>query len=204
MRLYMHNTNTAMKGLIVGEKPSSCILFFFIIFLFLLSLSALAEPSKSIKAKEPCKRLVLYYHNIIFNGTNVANATSARATNQTKLGEDHFHFGMLMAFDDPMTKDNHLLSPPVARAQGFYLYDMKTASSAWFSYTLVFNSSEYKGTINIIGANIIDNETRDLSVVGGTGDFFMVRGIVTFRTDAIEVSKYFRLQMDIKLYECYN
>ncbi|CAK9141961.1 unnamed protein product, partial [Ilex paraguariensis] len=76
---------------------------------------------------KPCKRMVLYYHGIIFNGTNVANATSAKASNETQLTHK---FGMLVVFDDPITKDHHLLSPPVARAQGFYFYDMKTTYNA--------------------------------------------------------------------------
>jgi hypothetical protein len=31
----------------------------------------------------------------------------------------------------------------------------------------------------------------------------MSRGVATLRTDAFEGFTYFRLQMDIKLYECY-
>ncbi|GMJ00298.1 hypothetical protein HRI_003699000 [Hibiscus trionum] len=37
----------------------------------------------------------------------------------------------------------------------------------------------------------------------GTGDFFMGRGIATFQTMKQEGTKYFRIKMDIKLYECY-
>ncbi|KAL8222751.1 hypothetical protein R6Q57_020150 [Mikania cordata] len=157
--------------------------------------------SKELDEKKPCKRFVLYYHNILFNGTNVANATSATITNTSKLG--NFGHGMLVVFDDPMTKDNHLLSPTLARAQGFYFYDMKTEANAWFAYTLIFNSTEHKGTINIMGADMMGEITRDLSVVGGTGDFFMTRGIATFRTDVVQGFDYFRLEMDVKLYECY-
>ncbi|KAF8413266.1 hypothetical protein HHK36_001242 [Tetracentron sinense] len=130
----------------------------------------------------------------------MANATSAAAANETKLGD--FNFGKLIVFDDPITKDTHLLSPPVARAQGFYFYDMKSNYNAWFAYTLIFNSSDYKGTLNLMGADMMMQETRDISVVGGTGDFFMARGIATFRTDTFQGADYFRLQMDIKLYEC--
>nr|XP_043630992.1 dirigent protein 6-like [Erigeron canadensis] len=169
-------------------------------FLILHSLTTLAH-SKKYNEKKPCKRLVVYYHDILYNGTNLANATSATAVNHTKLG--NFNHGMLVVFNDPITKDNHLLSPPVARAQGFYFYDMKTEYNAWFSYTLIFNSTEHKGTINIMGADMMGEETRDLSVVGGTGDFFMARGIATFRTDSVQGDFYFRLEMDIKLYECY-
>ncbi|KAK9276111.1 hypothetical protein L1049_005642 [Liquidambar formosana] len=47
------------------------------------------------------------------------------------------------------------------------------------------------------------NKTRDISVIGGTGDFFMARGIATLMTDAFEGEVYFRLRVDIKLYECW-
>nr|GMC98149.1 dirigent protein 5-like [Ipomoea batatas]GMC98570.1 dirigent protein 5-like [Ipomoea batatas] len=70
--------------------------------------------SWTIKADKPCKRLVLYYHDIIFNGTNVFNATSAAIVKEPNLGSHHF--GLMVVFDDPITKDRHLLSPPIARA----------------------------------------------------------------------------------------
>ncbi|KAJ4832351.1 Dirigent protein 5 [Turnera subulata] len=179
-------------------KCYSIILFFLIISVYVSS----AKPSSNHKnIKAPCKRFVLYYHDILFNGTDAANATSAAAANATLLG--NFSFGQLVVFDDPMTKDNHLLSPPVARAQGFYFYDMKSTYNAWFAYTLIFNSSEHRGTINIMGADMMMEKTRDLSVVGGTGDFFLTRGIATFTTDTLQGFYYFRLKMDIKLYECY-
>jgi hypothetical protein len=54
-----------------------------------------------------------------------------------------------------------------------------------------------------MGADIMSQKTRDISVVGGTGDFFMTRGIATLQLDANEGTAYFRLKMDIKLYECY-
>ncbi|KAF5205617.1 Dirigent protein [Thalictrum thalictroides] len=171
------------------------------ILLLLLLTQTVSARKTSIKENKPCKRIVLYYHDILFNGTNAANATSAIVANATKLG--NFNFGLFAVFDDPMTTDNHLLSPPVARAQGFYFYDMRTTYNAWFAYSLIFNSTKYKGTLNIMGADMMNEETRDLSVVGGTGDFFMTRGIATFRTDTFQGSDYFRLQMDIKLYECY-
>ena len=94
-----------------------------------------------------------------------------------------FQFGMLVVFDDPVTLDSHLLSPPVARAQGFYFYDKKNDHNAWFAFTLVFNSTQYKGTLNIMGADLMAADTRVLSVVGGTGDFFLTKGIATIQTD---------------------
>ncbi|KAJ1405952.1 Dirigent protein [Sesbania bispinosa] len=181
---------------------NQCYSYTFLIFSLLLSsFHTNVSSKKLLTLKKPCKSLVVYYHDILFNGTNAANATSAEATNASKLGS--YDMGLLVIFDDPVTKDQNLVSPPVAKAQGFYFYDKKDSYNAWFAYTLVFNSSEHKGTLNIMGADLMREKTRDLSVVGGTGDFFMTRGIATLQTDEVEGVKYFRLKMDIKLYECY-
>jgi hypothetical protein len=178
------------------QKPC----FFLFLFLILICQFVLASQ-KSLRHQKPCKHLELYYHDILFNGTDVANATSAKVANQSLPG--NFNFGMLVVFNDPITRDNHLLSPPIARAQGFFFYNKKDDYNAWFAFTLIFNSSQHKGTINIMGADLMTEETRDFSVVGGTGDFFMTRGIATIRTDTLQGPYYFRLKMDIKLYECY-
>ncbi|GFP81733.1 dirigent protein 5 [Phtheirospermum japonicum] len=167
----------------------------------LLTISCFSSPAES-KSREPCKEFVLYYHDILFNGTDQANATSAAVTNDSSLAPNT-HFGRMIVFDDPVTKDSHLLSEPAARAQGFYFYNKKDVVNAWFAFTLVFNSTQHKGTLNIMGADIIVEKTRDFSVVGGTGDFFMARGICTVTTDVLQGDYYFRLKMDIKLYECY-
>ncbi|CAM8947352.1 unnamed protein product [Rhodiola kirilowii] len=184
------------------NKPAS--LFFCFFFIFCLSQLSLAygRHHSTIDSQKPCKRLILHYHDILFNGTDKANATSAAATKPSNISNTFF--GMLVVFDDPVTNDEHLNSAPVARAQGFYFYDMKDTYNAWFAYTLVFNSSEHQGTINIMGADTMSLKTRDLSVVGGTGDFFMARGIATFSTDTFQGNFYFRLKMDVKLYECYK
>ncbi|KAK6947872.1 Dirigent protein [Dillenia turbinata] len=70
----------------------------------------------------------------------------------------------MVVFDDPMTRDTNLVSTPMAQAQGFYIYDMKSTTNAWFAYSLVFISGEYKGTLNIMGADMMDEPRRDLSV----------------------------------------
>jgi hypothetical protein len=111
---------------------------------------------------------------------------------------------MLAVFNDPMTVGKAL---PVAgeepTTQGFYFYDKQESQNAWFAFSIVFNSTAHKGTLNLMGADLMSEKTRDISMVGGTGDFFITRGIATLRTDVLEGLYYFRLQMDIKLYECY-
>ncbi|KAL4570723.1 hypothetical protein LXL04_026384 [Taraxacum kok-saghyz] len=97
-----------------------------------------------------------------------------------------FHFGNIAVFDDPITLDNNFHSTPVGRAQGMYIYDTKNTFTAWLGFTFVLNSAQHKGTISFIGADPIMVKSRDISVVGGTGDFFMHRGIATIMTDSYE------------------
>ncbi|CAI9094221.1 OLC1v1029920C1 [Oldenlandia corymbosa var. corymbosa] len=165
------------------------------------------RKAKRIRARIPCKTLVFYFHDIIYNGHNAGNATAAIVGapawgNMTILASQN-HFGDLVVFDDPITLDNNLHSTPVGRAQGFYIYDKKEIFTAWLGFSFVFNSTEHKGSINFAGADPLMNKTRDISVIGGTGDFFMTRGIATLMTDAFEGEVYFRLRVEINLYECW-
>ncbi|CAD5327568.1 unnamed protein product [Arabidopsis thaliana] len=150
---------------------------------------------------KPCKRFVFYLHNVAYDGDNTDNATSAAIVNPLGLGD--FSFGKFVIMDNPVTMDQNMLSEQVARVQGFFFYHGKTKYDTWLSWSVVFNSTHHKGALNIMGENAFMEPTRDLPVVGGTGDFVMTRGIATFMTDLVEGSKYFRVKMDIKLYECY-
>ncbi|MED6162642.1 hypothetical protein PIB30_072486 [Stylosanthes scabra] len=179
--------------------------------LFLLLLITVGSSTPTThwrkRVREPCNKLVFYFHDIIYNGHNAKNATSAIVGapswgNKTILAGQN-HFGDVVVFDDPITLDNNLHSAPVGRAQGFYIYDKKEIFTSWLGFSFVFNSTEHKGSINFAGADPLMNKTRDISVIGGTGDFFMTRGVATLSTDAFEGEVYFRLRVDINLFECW-
>ncbi|BAT02835.1 dirigent protein 5 [Oryza sativa Japonica Group] len=185
--------------------------------IFLLSLtSASVVHGRSSRRRfvrsydEPCMEMRLYLHDILYDYSNsTTNSTSAAATKPTALStavsSPGYFFGRVVVFNDPMTEGRALppsLEETAVRAQGLYLLDKKDDFSAWFAFSIVFNSTARRGTLNLMGADP-NAATRDISVVGGTGDFLMSRGVATLRTDAIEGFKYFRVQMDIKLYECY-
>ncbi|XP_037446312.1 dirigent protein 5-like [Triticum dicoccoides] len=165
----------------------------------------------SSTSDEPCMKMTLYWHDILYDGgNNTANATSAGATKPTALStaswKNGTFFGLLVVFDDPMTTGEALPvagEEPAARGQGFYFYNKKDGYNGWFGFSIVFDSPAHKDTLNLVGADLMEEETHDLTVVGGTGDFFMARGITTIRLDAYEGTTYTRIQMDIKLYECY-
>ncbi|GAB4834498.1 hypothetical protein Ancab_032755 [Ancistrocladus abbreviatus] len=171
----------------------------FVLLLIFLSKSSPCPPNKISH-----KRLVFYYHDILYNGDNFTNPTSTIVAapqwgNLTKLA-DFSRYGDVVVFNDPITLDNRLNSKPVGWAQGLYLYDKKETFMAWWAFTISFNSTDLKGTLTFMGADPLLDRTKDLSVVGGTGDLFMSRGVATIRTDAIEAEVYFGLRFDVKLY----
>ncbi|KAK8584219.1 hypothetical protein V6N12_068465 [Hibiscus sabdariffa] len=116
--------------------------------------SLLIFLSGSSGTRQPCKRMVFYLHDILYNGQNAENATSGFSHS----GKHYF--------------------------------------TAWLGFSAFFNSTQHRGTITFAGADPL-NKTRDISVIGGTGDFFMARGIATLMTDAVEGEVYFRLRSEL-------
>lgn len=71
----------------------------------------------------------------------------------------------MVVFNDPVTRGRAFRSPPVARAQGFYIRDSKSLYNAQFGIGLVFNSTEHRSTLNIMGTDIIMDKVRFSSSV---------------------------------------
>ncbi|KAK1678514.1 hypothetical protein QYE76_039362 [Lolium multiflorum] len=165
----------------------------------LQQLQRAVQEDDTLLPRHPLRRRQQHGERHVVGDHDPTALSTSRSKNTT-------YFGMLAVFNDPMTAGKALPvagEEPAAHAEGFYFYDKQEAQSAWFGFSIVFNSTAHKGTINLMGADIMSQKTRDISVVGGTGDFFMARGIATLSTDALEGLHYFRLRMDIKLYECY-
>uniref|UniRef100_A0A0D9X1Z7 Dirigent protein n=1 Tax=Leersia perrieri TaxID=77586 RepID=A0A0D9X1Z7_9ORYZ len=167
---------------------------------------------RSYDYDSPCKEMRFYLHDILYDSSNsTTNSTSAGVTKPTALAtavsNPGYFFGKMVVFNDPMTEGNSLpesLDETDVRAQGLFFFDEKDDFNVWYAFSIVFNSTTHgHGTLNVVGANP-NSDTKDLTVVGGTGDFFMSRGIVTLRGDEVEGFLYFRLLVDIKIYECYS
>ncbi|KAK1605150.1 hypothetical protein QYE76_028823 [Lolium multiflorum] len=88
-----------------------------VLLVFLLSVAGAAAHARkrvvSSSSDEPCTKMTLYLHDILYNGVNnSANATAAPATKPTALSTTHFSngtfFGMLVVFDDLVTQGKAL------------------------------------------------------------------------------------------------
>ncbi|EFJ16946.1 hypothetical protein SELMODRAFT_115653 [Selaginella moellendorffii] len=143
-----------------------------------------------VHSSSPPKRppsMLFYFHSTVLNEThpdaNTAQVVAAPRSNLTVLG-----YGTMVVFDDPLTMDYSPDSTPVGRAQGFYVYDQltKESVSAIFVFTALFNQEDgFNGTLNFVGADPVLSPYRDISVVGGTGDFELARGIARLSTQSI-------------------
>ncbi|XP_006658874.2 dirigent protein 5-like [Oryza brachyantha] len=107
---------------------------------------------------EPCKKMRLYLHDILYDYSNsTANSTAAAATKPTALStavsKSGYFFGRVVVFNDPVT-EGKALEETAVRAQGLYFYDRKDAPNAWLAFSIVFNSTAQQGTLNLMGAVI--------------------------------------------------
>ncbi|RLN07197.1 dirigent protein 6-like [Panicum miliaceum] len=109
-----------------------------LLLLLLLRLTGVTHGRRRISGHgdEPCLKMTVYYHDILYDGSNTANATSAVAAQPTLLSRsvsvNDTYFGEIVVFNDAVT-----VGPaPVARAEGFYVYDKKERTSrGWPSHS---------------------------------------------------------------------
>ncbi|KAG8381909.1 hypothetical protein BUALT_Bualt05G0021800 [Buddleja alternifolia] len=154
----------------------------------------------------PCKKFTVYLHETRYNGSNLENATSAIVGNPVWGNKTNFAttFGNIFAMDNPLTAVNNSHAPPVGRAQGFYVYDNNKGLGTWHAFSIMLNTTTYKGSLTLAGENPIMMKTRDIPVIGGTQDFFMHRGIATFETAYVDGFISYGIKITVKLYECWR
>ena len=126
-----------MQGLMASSKLSLTVA----VVVFLLGMAGAAHGLTRVVANspdEPCMNMTLYYHDILYNGNNTANATTAAATKPTVLAKTYrknsTYFGALMVFNDPMTVGRALPlagEESAAHTKGFYFYDMQESLTHW-------------------------------------------------------------------------
>ncbi|CAA2989907.1 Hypothetical predicted protein [Olea europaea subsp. europaea] len=86
-------------------------------------------------------------------------------------------FGQVRVLDDLITVGPNRSSEALGRAQGLITSADLTVSGIAMNMNFYFTAGKYNGsTLCILGRNPIDENDRELPVVGGTGDFRMARG----------------------------
>ncbi|CAI9765457.1 unnamed protein product [Fraxinus pennsylvanica] len=97
-------------------------------------------------------------------------------------------FGQVRVVDDLMTARPDYNSERVGRLQGLITSADLQVSALAMNLNFVFTSGQYNGsTLCMLGRNPLDNQYRELAIVGGTGVFRMARGYAITNTYSYDV-----------------
>ncbi|KAG0495399.1 hypothetical protein HPP92_000102 [Vanilla planifolia] len=109
-------------------------------------------------------------------------------------------FGLLNAFDDPITVGPNLSSQLLGQSQGIYASTDQKTAGLLMVMNFFFSYGNYKGsTLTILGRNQVFNEVREMPILGGTGLFRFARGFVEARTHSVDSKSSYTIVQ----YDCY-
>ncbi|KAJ1256846.1 hypothetical protein BS78_K286900 [Paspalum vaginatum] len=107
-------------------------------------------------------------------------------------------FGDTVAIDDLVTEGPGIGSRPVGRAQGTYMLSSQHEEVIVVAITVVLTAGPYNGsTLVVAGRDRINDDTRELAVVGGTGDLRGAEGYVLWRTAKVWSEIHMALELDV-------
>lgn len=145
--------------------------------LFLLAILVSSSRAFDNQLKE--NNMTLYFQDFVGG----PNATVAIVTGIPGKVWSFFSFGTIFVTDDKITAGPDRNSPEVGRGQGIYVTSSLDGANTHVLFSIVFTSKEYNGsTLEIQGRSIQLASVRESSVVGGTGNFRLAKGIATFET----------------------
>ncbi|KAF8646105.1 hypothetical protein HU200_065951 [Digitaria exilis] len=125
------------------------------------------------------EHLHFYMHDV----TGGPSPTAVRVVNAP-----HGYFGNMFVIDDVLTEGTSSSSTRVGRAQGYYMCASVSNLELLVTMNVVLTSGPYAGSsITVVGRDDINAPVRELSVVGGTGQFRMARGYVLWKTVTPEI-----------------
>ncbi|KAG6551998.1 hypothetical protein Mapa_006304 [Marchantia paleacea] len=89
-------------------------------------------------------------------------------------------FGSTLIYDNDVTEGPELSSKLIGRREGMAIMDNFAGENFYLLFTVIFeHHQKYHGTLQVQGTEIGHGD-REISVVGGTGDFRGARGYSTF------------------------
>uniref|UniRef100_A0A0D9WUN0 Dirigent protein n=1 Tax=Leersia perrieri TaxID=77586 RepID=A0A0D9WUN0_9ORYZ len=108
-------------------------------------------------------------------------------------------FGQVVVMDDLLTAGvDPSSSPAVGRTQGFYVFSDMDVPALLFCMNVVLTAGPYAGSsLTILGRDHITEPLRELSVVGGTGEFRMAKGYVLWKTASWSFRENAVLELDV-------
>ncbi|KAJ3681619.1 hypothetical protein LUZ60_014192 [Juncus effusus] len=148
--------------------------------LFLHFLTAIV-PTLVHGSSKNLAHIHLYMHDKLSS----PNATVTKVVNGSKPIPTlpSLNFGDIIVYDDLLTEGPSPDSTPIGRGQAFYPVADQNKPALLIVMNIILTSGEYNGSsIAVMGTDYIFAPVRELSVIGGTGQFRMARGYVIWKT----------------------
>ncbi|KAI8027777.1 Dirigent protein 21 [Camellia lanceoleosa] len=176
------------------EKLSAILILCSIMVISVPAIRGIAEDPKSVEkwfenlthSKQKLTKLHFYFHDIE-SGNNITSIQVARAPNNNSTSAAAF--GGINVFDNAMTVGPNVTSKQLGRAQGLFAASSLGPQSLLITMNLFFTEGEFNGsTLAIVGRDPILDQYREMSVVGGSGEFRLARGIATAKTFSFDTA----------------
>ncbi|XP_057783200.1 dirigent protein 22-like [Salvia miltiorrhiza] len=150
-----------------------------IVIICISSLLLAVSESKASHGKKKVTRLQFYLHDMI-GGEKPTVWAVARCNLSDVLASK---FGKVLVLDNLVTSGADMNSSEVGRLQGTVGQADLRERALVMLLNLVFTKGEYEGsTLSIVGRNPLEQEVREVSIVGGTAAFRMATGYILTRT----------------------
>ncbi|XP_062205691.1 dirigent protein 21-like [Phragmites australis] len=134
-------------------------------------------------ALRPVEAASAHLHFYMHDVTGGPSPTAVRVVNGPRG-----YFGNTVVIDDKLTEGTSSSSTTVGHAQGYYMVASVANLELLVNMNVVLTSGPYAGSsITVVGRDDINAAVRELSVVGGTGQFRMARGYVLWKTVTPEI-----------------
>ncbi|KAJ7520167.1 hypothetical protein O6H91_20G070300 [Diphasiastrum complanatum] len=162
------------------------ILFFKLTLQLLLWLFTLGQRV-SAQTKETIVQFYMHDNVLVPNATTISVAGP---------GSSNGGFGTVVIMDDLLTEGPSPYSKLVGRGQGTYILDSLVAVDLLLTFSAVFDTSKYNGTLSFHGSDRTNLKQREIAVVGGTGVFRFARGyaiIETYSTQNLSAILFFNV-----------
>ena len=145
-----------------------------------------------------------YTHTRIYNpavNNSAFNAVySAGPLNFTQ--PNPFNFGVRATFESNITSGPLPNSTHLGVAQGIWILNSQQKYVLFHVFTATITDGPHKGTLAIFGQEDETLPTRELAVIGGTGDFLAARGVAISKLHFIDhvPPAHWTLLFDLDLY----
>ncbi|CAA6660333.1 unnamed protein product [Spirodela intermedia] len=146
--------------------------------LFLLVAAVNGQDDFDI-GEERKTHLNFFFHDIVSG----PNATAVAIVQSSVMNSTAGRFGLVVMVDNALTEGPNISSKLIGRAQGFYATASQGDLALLMTMNFYFIDGVYNGsTLAILGRNSAASQTREISVVGGTGYFRLAQGYAIAKT----------------------